>query len=189
MTQHCSEEILSAYLDGDLGVEESGRTAEHLAECPVCRSVLAQVRYIRDAATVLEEASPSDRVWAAIQARIGGRYTSRVRRARILWFGVPALAAALLFVAFAGGLGPATRDALLGVAHPRGAPERTLTAEAAAEETVRDYDEYLKGIDRALDECRAALNENPGNARVRAAYAGARLDRSRALDQLVAGGD
>jgi hypothetical protein len=44
-------------------------------------------------------------------------------------------------------------------------------------------------MDRAIDECRAALEQNPGNARVLAAYSGASSDRQRAMDQLASGGN
>jgi len=64
-----------------------------------------------------------------------------------------------------------------------------LSEDKAAEETAREYGEYVRGIDVAIDECRTALNENPGNARIRAAYLGASSDRKRAVDRLASGGD
>ena len=96
LEQHCSEEILSAYLDGDLESEASGTTAEHLAECEVCRHSLAQVRAIRDAAPGMEQLVPPERVWGAIQERIHGSRSRRRQLTRLFWVGVPALAAALL---------------------------------------------------------------------------------------------
>ncbi len=184
MEQHCSEEILSAYLDGDLGAEAAGTTAEHLAECEVCRRSLAQVRAIRDAAPVMEQLVPPDRVWGAIQERIHGSMVRSRRLARLFWVGVPALAAALLVVVLAGrvrvpahlgrGISPAVSE---------------LSEDKAAEETAREYGEYVRGIDLAIDECRAALDENPGNTRVMAAYSGASSDRQRAMDRLASGGD
>jgi hypothetical protein len=64
-----------------------------------------------------------------------------------------------------------------------------LSVNDATEETAREYGEYVRGIDRAIDECRAALEENPGNVRVRAAYSGASIDRQRAMDRLASGGE
>jgi anti-sigma factor RsiW len=184
LEQHCSEEVLSAYLDGDLGSEVAGTTAEHLAECQVCRQSLAQVRAIRDAASEMEQLVPPARVWGAIQDRV---YGSRIRSrqlTRLFWVGVPALAAALLVVV------------LIGRAHVPSRPGRgianavsDLSRDKAAEETAREYGEYVHGIDRAIEECRVALDENPGNARVRAAYSGASSDRQRAMDRLAAGGE
>ena len=184
MEQHCSEEILSAYLDGDLESEAAGTTAEHLAECEVCRQSLAEVRAIRDAAPGMEQLVPPDRVWGAIQDRIRGSRTRSRQLTRLFWVGVPALAAALLVVV------------LVGRAHLRPLPGRGGTAavselseDMATEETAREYGEYVRGIDRAIDECRAALEENPENARVRAAYSGASIDRQRAMDRLASGGE
>jgi anti-sigma factor RsiW len=184
LEQHCSEEILSAYLDGDLGSEVAGTTAEHLAECEVCRHSLAQVRAIRDAAPQMEQLVPPAKVWDAIQDRIHGSPIHSRRLTRFFWVGVPALAAALLVVV------------LIGRAHVPSLPGRGMTnavselsRDKTAEETARDYGEYVRGIDHAIDECRAALEQNPGNARVLAAYSGASSDRQRAMDQLASGGN
>jgi predicted anti-sigma-YlaC factor YlaD len=196
LEQHCSEEVLSAYLDGDLESEASGTTAEHLAECEVCRQSLAQVRAIRDEASGMEQLVPPERVWGAIQERIHGSRPRRRQLTRLFWVGVPALAAALLVVVLAGGLGERARDTIrsyahFGHAHAQGmaAAVSELSEGKAAEETARDYGEYVHGIDRAIDECRAAMDENPGNARVRAAYSGASSDRQRAMDRLASGGE
>ncbi len=184
MEQHCSEEILSAYLDGDLESEAAGKTAEHLAECEVCRHALAQVRAIRDEAQGIEQVVPPERVWGVIEDRIHGSRSRRRQLTRLFWVGVPALAAALLLVV------------LVGRAHvPSLSGRRTavavseLSRNQAAEETAREFGEYVRGIDRAIEECRAALDENPGNARVRAAYSGASSDRQRAVDRLASGGE
>lgn len=196
MEQHCSEEILSAYLDGDLEAEASGTTAEHLAECEVCRESLAQVRVIRDAAPGMEQLVPPERMWGAIQARIHDARTRRRRLTRLFWVGVPALAAALLVVAAIGWFGQPTRDSIRSIAHLRHAPALStavavsdLSRDRAAEQTVREYGEYVRGIEHAIDECRSALDENPGNARVLAAYSGASSDRRRAVDRLASGGE
>ena len=184
MEQHCSEEILSAYLDGDLESEAAGTTAEHLAECGVCRYSLAQVRVIRDEAPDMEQLVPPERVWGAIQNRIHGARSRRRQLTRLFWVGVPALAAALLVVV------------LVGRAHVPSVPGRgmaiaasELSRDKAAEETAREYGEYVRGIDRAIEECRSALDENPGNARVRAAYSGASSDRQDAMARLASGGE
>ena len=184
MEQHCSEEILSAYLDGDLESEEAGRTAEHVAECPVCRRSLAQVRAIRDAASEMEQMVPSNGTWYAIQERIRAAKSRPRLWPRLLWVAVPALAAALLLVVLPGRVwqNPGTRP---GIATP--APE--LTGAMAADDAALEYEEYVRGIDRAIEECRTALDENPGNVRVRQAYLGATSNRQDAMDRLVSGGE
>ena len=184
MEQHCSEEILSAYLDGDLESEASGKTAEHLAECEACRHSLAQVRVIRDAAPGMEQLVPPGGVWGAIRDRIHGSRTRSHWLTRLFWIGVPALAAALLVVVLAG---RAHVPSLPGGGMATAVSE--LSKDKAAEETAREYGEYVRGIDRAIEECRVALDENPGNARVLAAYSGASSDRRRAMDRLASGGE
>ena len=184
MEQHCPEEILSAYLDGDLESEEAGRTAEHIAECAVCRRVLAQVRTIRDGAAGMDQLTPPDRTWGAIRERIRDSRARSRRQARLWWVAVPALAATLLVVVLVGHVRvPGLRAKGIAAAAPE------LSRQQVAEETARDYQEYVHGIDLAIDECRTALDENPGNARVRAAYSGARSDREGAMDRLVSGGE
>ncbi len=196
MDQHCSEETLSAYLDGDLESEASGRTAEHLAECEVCRKSLAQVRTIRDAAPGMKQLAPPERMWVAIQDRIHSERTRRSRLSRLFWVGAPALAAALLVVAAIGWFGLSTRDAIqrmarLGRTRGQGmaAAVSDLGRDVAVEQTAQEYGEYVRGIDQAIDECRTALVENPGNVRVRAAYSGASSDRRRAMDRLASEGE
>jgi len=177
LPEHCLEEQLSSYLDGDLQPGESGRVAEHLAECPVCRRALAQVRLIRDAGQSMEEFAPPDRTWRAIAERVRGRRPSVWPR--LAWVGVPALAAAVLAVVLIG--------------RPFAAGRSRTAASVSREELVRDavndYEQYVRGIDNAVRECAAAMSENPGNVRVRESYYGASADRSAALDQLVSGGD
>ncbi len=196
MDQHCSEETLSAYLDGDLESEASGRTAEHLAECEVCRKSLAQVRAIRDAAPGLEQLAPPERMWGVIQDRIHGERMRRRRFVPLFWVGVPALAAALLVVTTIGWFGQPARNAIRSVARlgrsqgpGMAAAVSDLSRDVAVRQTAQEYGEYVRGIDRAIDECRTALVENPGNARVRAAYSGASHDRRRAMDRLTSGGE
>jgi anti-sigma factor RsiW len=184
LQRHCSEEVLSAYLDGDLEAEAAGRAAEHLAECEVCRRSLAQIRGIRDAAAGMEQLAPPERTWGAVQERIRASQAKGRRLARLCWLGAPALAATLLVVVLASRVRTSVPPAR-GMA----AAASDLSQQQAAEETAREYREYVRGIDRAVDECRVALDENPGNARVRAAYVGARSSRQNAMDRLVSGGD
>jgi anti-sigma factor RsiW len=184
LVQHCSEEILSGYLDGDLQSDASGTTAEHLAECEVCRRSLAQVRALRDAAAGMEQLLPPDRVWGAIRERIQGSSVRNRRRTRLFWVGVSALAAGVLVVVL---VGSGRVPSLPGKGIVAAVSE--LSRNQAAEETAREYGEYVRGINHAIDECRVALDENPGNARVRAAYSGASSDHRRAMDRLASGGD
>ncbi len=185
MSEHYADELLSSYLDGDLTPAEAGRVAEHVAVCPGCRRALAQVREIRDAAGALQQLEPPEWVWAAVQERLARRGRVEwpaLRVTRWTWLGVPVLAAAALLVAFVWG-----RHLVAG------RDTRTQTARAPVEAYEDSVElvcrSYVAGIDQAIRECEAALAENPGNARVRQAWFGARTDRANAMDRLVSSGD
>jgi hypothetical protein len=64
-----------------------------------------------------------------------------------------------------------------------------MTRDELTRDVQQDYKEYVQGIDAAIRECAAALEENPGNPRVRSAYTGARSSRGRAMDRLISDGD
>jgi anti-sigma factor RsiW len=187
MTEHDGDELLSSFLDGDLSPAEAGRIAEHVAQCPECRRTLTDMRSIRNAARALERLEPPDRTWQAIQERVRGRRADRrVRRLPAwLWVGLPALAGAavLLVVLWSRGSAPA------GKARELAGNRRALSVDKAAADAAVEYGKYVQGIDEAIRECEAAMAENPGNARVRSAYLGARSSRAGAMDRLASGGD
>ncbi len=179
MDEHYRDELLSAYLDGDLEQQLAREVEAHLADCPLCREALDELTAVRDAAGTLEALEPSQRTWYEIRRRTVERRSVRPRWA---WIAVPAAAAAALLVV------------VLARRPPAGGPGRfeaaglgTHGAEAAAE-MVAEYDEYLHGIEEAIDECEAALAENPGNRQVRFAYLDARTSRVQALDHMASYG-
>jgi hypothetical protein len=137
----------------------------------------------------MEQIVPPDRTWRAIQERIHRSGVRNRRLGRLLWVGIPALATALLVVALAGRSGKSARDTIRNAGHFGHVPAPELTKEMAADDAAREYQEYVRGIDRAIDECRTAMGENPGNVRVRQAYLGARSNRQEAVDRLVSGGE
>jgi hypothetical protein len=58
-----------------------------------------------------------------------------------------------------------------------------------AASSAADIEQYMSGLDQAIDECEVALAENPGNTRVRSALLAARASRVQSYDRLVSGGD
>jgi anti-sigma factor RsiW len=183
--EHCSDEVLSGYLDGDLAPADAGQIAEHVATCPSCRRNLAQVREIRDAAASLEQMAPPERTWQAIQERLQRRGgLAPVRVTPWAWLGVPTLAAAALLVAFVWG-----RQIVAHRTRGPGPVSPQAAAQACGDSVEVVYQRYVADIDSAIRECEAAMQENPGNDRVRRAYQGAQTSRANAMDRLVSGGD
>lgn len=70
MTQHPLESI-SAYADGELGVEEAARVESHLAECTECARELALIKSMGEAMTNgMQNARPSKGLWRSVHRRI-----------------------------------------------------------------------------------------------------------------------
>jgi hypothetical protein len=64
-----------------------------------------------------------------------------------------------------------------------------LSRERATAGLAREYEAYVRGIDEAIDECRAALAENPESPRVKLAYLTAQSSRMSAMGKFASGGD
>jgi len=69
---NCSEsqELISAYFDGELAAECELRMSDHLDECIDCAARLAGVEKLSRAASALRAIVPSDRNWDEIQQRL-----------------------------------------------------------------------------------------------------------------------
>jgi len=98
------EELMDAYLDGQLGSEGTAEVDEHLASCEGCRGLVGQFRAM-DAAAQAEPVPPvSDDEWGQrwrdISAAVSAPGTRPVRRSvwisRVLW--LTAAAAGLFLV-------------------------------------------------------------------------------------------
>jgi anti-sigma factor RsiW len=116
-----SEELLSAYLDGELDPETRSAVDAHLADHPEWRAVLDEVGAARDAVRGLPEVDLSPEAWRDVLANVAADEVptttapgvvrglrSRVRRAPTRWAGVgAAVAAAATVVAVVFVPGPA----------------------------------------------------------------------------------
>src|SRR5256885_7725220 len=103
MTRDQWTDRLSEYLDGDLGVAERAALEAHVASCPACEAILAELRRVVARAQPIHDRPPSTDLWPAIAQQIGvssgaephGVVSLPARRARRrLSFTVPQLAAA-----------------------------------------------------------------------------------------------
>ena len=181
--------LLSAWVDGDLPAEVRDRVREHLAGCAVCRGLADDLGAVRDAARQLGPIVPPDHIWLEVAGQVQidtGVPAAAPRRSKsggtFQWLG---LAAALILVTLGIWLvgrpvpdAPPTevREAspadvvaaeldLAAEHYERAiatletmATAGELPVEPAITATLRDN---LGVIDRAIDESRQALAENP----------------------------
>lgn len=126
MSDRHPNELLSAYLDGEVTTEERMEVSRHLEVCVECRGVLDDFRML--AAAAPQEPPPS--VPAGLQARIMTALRAQSpepRRRFAPWFPVPLAVAAGLVVVAAGGWALLRR---------RPEPERALVAQSAPTEAM-----------------------------------------------------
>jgi tetratricopeptide (TPR) repeat protein len=65
-----AQRAISEYVDGSLDARRAGELERHVAGCPACREVLADLRRMKDAASALEPPEPDPAVWRKIEARL-----------------------------------------------------------------------------------------------------------------------
>lgn len=181
--------MLSAWVDGDLQAEVRDRVGEHLAGCAACRGLADDLGAVRDAARQLGPIVPPDHIWLEVAGQVQldtGVPAAAPRRSKsggtFQWLG---LAAALILVTLGIWLvgrpvpdAPPTEvreaspadvvaaELALAAEHYERAiatlesmaTAGELPVEPAITATLRDN---LGVIDRAIDESRQALAENP----------------------------
>jgi hypothetical protein len=177
-------ELLNDYVDGvrprdDAAAVDRAAFGSHLAGCERCQALVADFSRIRIAASTLEEHVPPPRLWTSIAASA----ESQPRRA-FRWS--PVAAAAVLALVIVGAtwvawtLRPAEPREPAAVALEQTPPapveaqyaeaiaglERLASAQDAAldPQTRTVLQQNLAAIDRAIDESRAALADEPANA-------------------------
>jgi anti-sigma factor RsiW len=103
-----SEDLLSAYLDGELDTETRSAVEARVADIPAWRDVLGDVRAARDAVRGLPEVDLSPEAWRAVLANVAADEAApltaapghvnplraRARRAPARWVGLGAAVAA-----------------------------------------------------------------------------------------------
>jgi hypothetical protein len=167
---------LSDYLDGELPDDERYAVESHLAGCPHCAGVLADLRRIVERAQALDPRPPRADLWAGVAARIESRPSPavtpfRARAARRVSFTIPqAIAASVVIALVSGALavkvlapatGPTSFDSTF-VAAPPPPPEPAMApAEAsAANGSFADaqYDAAVADLESALNKQRGRLD-------------------------------
>src|SRR3989442_1442702 len=168
MTRDQWTDRLSEYLDDELGIAERAALEAHLAGCPACEAVLAELRRVVARAQALDDQPPATDLWPAIAQQIGvssggearGVVSLAARRPRRrLSFTVPQLAAAAVLLVLLGSGG-----AYLAL-HRGTAP---LAPPPIAGRTAREPTTTLVGWDKTrakYDVAAAALESAPAKGR------------------------
>ena len=139
-------ELISAQLDGALTAEEAGALDEHLAQCPACRALRADLSTLHQLLPTLAEEPPAglkDDIMKAVHASKCTPFHTRKRQWR--WRSWASLAAVLVLVLVGGqavhlwsppdrsaGLRPHNRD----VTRPADGPEGGQIPASAQEPSV-----------------------------------------------------
>jgi anti-sigma factor (TIGR02949 family) len=96
---------LSAYLDGEVGLDERETIEQHIAGCPACAAELASLRRLVDACRQMDEVEVPGDLRQAVMQRVRGREQARRKRGL---FPAAVAVAAVLVVAIGVGSGLGT---------------------------------------------------------------------------------
>ncbi len=145
---HPSSDLLSDYLDGTLDPEAERELVGHLAGCPECGVLLADLRRVLVRAQALEDLPPRQDLWPGVAAAIGA---APARKWRVT-VPVPLLLAAgvALMVATAAVVAVLLRThpvAPIAVSNPPDRIQQSLTAV----DDARGYDAAVKALTQELD--------------------------------------
>jgi len=151
MTHQLSER-LSEYLDGGLDPEAEREVAGHLAGCPECAALLADLRRVLVRAQALDDRPPRQDLWPGVAAAIGA---APVRRWRVT-LPVPMLLAAgvALMVLSGGAVALILRShggSVPGAVAPGSAGQTPSVRAASEPDDARGYDAAVKALQREVD--------------------------------------
>jgi hypothetical protein len=140
-------------VDGALDASDGRELDAHLAACPACRALLADLEEVRRVAATIPDLMPRPEVWAGIARRLEAEQVSRPRP---FWTGtrVALAMAATLLVAVASSVW------LLRPPAPA-APERAATTPVIQpkQDLVQDVDEHLRIADDHYVQAIAGLEQ------------------------------
>jgi hypothetical protein len=177
---------LSEYIDGELAPSERRALEAHLPDCADCRADVDALRAVIARARSLTDTPPTSDLWPDVATRIGARRAGRTTLAtRRFAFTLPQLVAASLALIVASGgmvwlarMGGPTTDfpSVLGevrlanfgdAAFDEAVADLQQTLEAGRgrldPETIRVLETNLEAIDRAIAQCREALEADPSS--------------------------
>jgi len=182
----CSS-LIGDVVDGPIEASAQRELDEHLAACPACRAVLADLRDIRRVAGKLPDYTPRPEVWSGIARRLEAELALRPRP---FWTGarVALAMAATLVVAVASsvwllrGPGPAAQG---GAAPGTAAPPAAVIQSKG--DLVQDVDEHLRIADEHYMKAIAGLEQvvQTGQAALDPAVAAALQKNQGVIDQAI----
>jgi hypothetical protein len=176
---------LSEYVDGDLTEIDRLELEHHLESCSSCRTIVTELKAVVARARALEDLPPRQDLWPAV-ARSAKRPSRRVSISFV------ELIAASVFLAFISGLtvwvvtgrdrsaapsSASLSDGSTGVAIVPASSGGATYDRAIADllqaldegrkqlspRTIEVMERSLSSVDRAIDEAKAALEQDPGN--------------------------
>lgn len=163
---------VSRAVDGELGGRERARLERHLAACPECRALEADLRKIVAGAAKLGAPEPSERVWDHIRAGLARDAAERERGRAAAWaprqarpalgFGRPALryagiAAVALVLVVAGVVAGRRLGRGPGAPGGPGPEERERYTLAKLDEAERYYQQAIGAMTEAFSAEKGAL--------------------------------
>jgi hypothetical protein len=158
------DDLFDEYVDGVRAADRPGdeRLAafeRHLAHCGACQALVANLTSIRQTASTLEEHVPPPRLWAKIASSIEEEQR-RPWWKRALGGGVPgwvpAVATAAIVIVIAGGAWMSWRRSSLETPQQAAAPP----SEPASVPAEQHYEQAIAGLQQLADAQNAALDAN-----------------------------
>jgi len=75
-------EIVQAWLDGDIDATQREALDAHVATCDACRALMADLRLVRQTASTLDRHTPPQRVWVRLEQQLAAEPRFREAAAR-----------------------------------------------------------------------------------------------------------
>jgi hypothetical protein len=137
---------LNEYVDGTATPAGRAATTAHLEECPECRTLVADLRELKERASSLGVVPPPARVWSRIESALE---SSAPARSRTRWW-VGLAAAAVLAIAVGVGVFVSRR--------PPAPPNTAAAVESELAQAEAHYENAIKGLEQIATSGEAALD-------------------------------
>lgn len=72
------KELISAYIDGELGEEEKKQLEEHLSGCEECRNELEEMRNLEEVLNKMKPKKPSKEIWDMYWSSVYNRLERKI---------------------------------------------------------------------------------------------------------------